>query len=717
MPKRKSNPPPTPPLIEEALERFALVVEAESALRAASLDDLEFSTGNQWPDTIRAQRERDGRPCLTMDKIQQSIRLVCNEYRQQRPAIQVNPIGDGADTDTAEILQGIIRHIEVVSDAEIAYDGAHESVVRIGFGSWRILSDYSSDDNEDQEVMIEPIRNPFSVYWQPGVPHSKAEWAFIVADIPRETYERDYKDSELASADEFTSIGNKSADWLTKEYIRVAEYFTVEMGDATKSKPKRKITWHKINAYEELEPSMEVPGTSIPIFTAFGDDIDINGTRFVAGLVRNGKDPQRMSNYWNSAATEMIALAPKAPWVAAMGQLEGVEKLWEQSNVRNITVLQYKTVDVAGKPAPPPQRQQTEPPIQAINAMLQQASLDLKAALGLYDPSLGQKKGDESGIAIGKLQQQGDVATLNFSDNMAREMRHCGRILLEWIRATYDTPRVARIIMPDGAVQQVVTHNGPDQKEEAEKLLTDKIKKIYDIGTGRYDVAVAVGPSYQSKRQQAVATQLEILKGIPPQMVPMFIDLIIRNMDIPQAKEIADRAKKMLPPQLQDDDTDPQNQISKLQSQLQQTTQQHQQLVQALNQANQTIESKKIETDAKTSIALIQEQNAFNLNKMKIEAQITVAEIESKAQVATERAQMFQDVWKELHGAAHEKAMQEGQQQHEQGMAAQGQQADQQAQASGQGHEAAMSAQQQAAQQQMADQENNNAGTGNSAGS
>jgi hypothetical protein len=688
-------------IIKTALDRFKLVDEAESAMRADCLDDLEFSVGNQWPTTIRDARERKNKPCLTMDQMQQSVRQVSNEYRQQRPAINISPVGSDSDIDTAEVLQGTVRHVEVISDAEIAYDGAHESVVRCGMGSFRLLNDYTNDDTDQQEVFIKPIRNAFSVYWQPGVPHHDAKWAFIVTDVPTDTYKEDYSESMVATSS-LQSIGNTPAQWLDKTYVRVAEYFTVEEVKGKGKRPKKQVKWRKINAFEILDggtAGQDLPGSSIPILTAYGDDLDVNGKRYVAGLIRNAKDAQRMYNYWCSAATQAIALAPASPWVAVEGSLAGYETLWEQANSGDITVLPYKQVDVAGKPAPPPTRNQSEPPIQAMTMMIRQASMDLKAATGLYDPSLGQRKGDESGKAIERLQSQGDVATLNFSDNMAREMRRCGRLLIEWIRAVYDEPRVQRIIKPDGSTDQVIIHNGPDQAAAAQKMQTDKIKKIYDIGVGQYDVVVEVGPSYKTKRQEAVATQLDFLKLLPPQLAQNFMDLVTANMDWPQAQEFAKRAKKMLPPQLQDDDgTDPTVKLNQLQGQMQQMAQQHQMQQEVIEKQTQMIHDKQIEAQAKIHITELQEHG--NLLKAKIDSdtKIAVAEIGTKAQQLNERMKALENIMADFHQNAHELGMQAQDQAHQKDMAAQQAANAQQSQASDQAHDQNMAEQQQEAQ-------------------
>src|SRR6266705_6299481 len=169
-----------------AQERFKLASEAEQNSRTDALDDLKFRTGKQWASDLETQRGLDGRPCLTINRIPPIIRQITNEQRQQRPSIVVNPIGGGADTDTAEIIQGAIRHIEVNSDAEIAYDTAFESAVTIGFGFWALETDYIPG-TFDQEIYVRRVKNPFRVYFDPSAIepcYEDAGWAFEVEDMP-----------------------------------------------------------------------------------------------------------------------------------------------------------------------------------------------------------------------------------------------------------------------------------------------------------------------------------------------------------------------------------------------------------------------------------------------------------------------------------------------------------------------------------------------------
>jgi hypothetical protein len=651
-----------------ARERFKLCEEAEFTNRAEALDDLKFRTGEQWPNDIQTQRVTDGRPCLTMNRIPQFVRQVTNEQRQQRPAIQVNPVGEGASIEVAEILQGMIRHIEYRSNADIVYDGGFEPCVIGGFGYWRLITEYLDGKSFDQEILLKRIKNPFTVYFDPTCAesdYSDARFAFIIEDLTAEEYKVQHPDSTLASLVEFSSIGNQAPGWASKETIRIAEYWHVEEtkrelvrlegGDvldrteydqiqvqkppvvASRDVLDRRVMWSKINALEILE-EREWPGTWIGIIPVLGDDLDVNGKRYLAGLVRNAKDPQRMYNYWISAATEVIALAPKAPYVGAEGQFEGHEGIWKQANVRNLAYLEYKPMALGGQAVPPPQRQVFEPPVQAIALMTRQADNDLKATMGLYDASLGQRGPEQSGKAILARQQQGSIATMNFADNLARAIRATGRLLIDLIPRIYDAPRVQRIINPDQSVKRVGVYNsktsGVADAQTALGMLQDKtIQKIYDVGTGIYDVTVSTGLSYQSKRQEAVASMMGLVQAYPT-IMGLVGDLLVRQMDWPYAQEIADRLKKSLPPNLQEppDDQDPAAVAQTLRQQLQVMMQQHEALVGELNQISEVVRTKKLELESRERIGALQVQAQLMMAEAKIQGEAGLAML--KAMIA-----------------------------------------------------------------------------------
>jgi hypothetical protein len=612
----------------------------------------------------------------------------------------------------------MIRHIEVNSDAEIAYDTAFEQCVTQGFGWWRIIKDYVDDGSDEQELKITRIKNPFNVYNDPASVepcYEDAHWRHIIEDIPRSEYKVRFPGSDEASLNEFVSVGDNFADWVSRETIRVSEYWYVietkktmarlntgQMVEKTKDIQSeaiqnerevihRQVKCAIINAVEILE-EYEWEGRWIPQIPVLGDDYDVDGKRFLAGLVRHAKDPQRMYNYWVSAATEMIALAPRAPYIGVEGQFEGHEVEWQKANVKNMPFLQYKGIDVAGKPAGAPARQQYEPPIQSINLMVHQADNDLKATIGIYDASLGQKGPDQSGKAILARQRQSEVSNMNYSDNLARSIRHTGRVLIDLIPKIYDTPRIQRVINPDSTVNQVGIYNSknmPSGVNVQDMPMMQNVKKIYDIGVGRYDISVSVGPSYQSKRQEAVIAQMEFIKAYP-QAGPIIADIIAGNSDWPGAKQIQERLKKTLPPQLQDEgEDDPEVKVNKLQQQLQQAMQQHDLAMKSMQDMHQVIQSKQIESNSKLQIASMDNQT-----------KVAVAEITTKAQDAAMRRKFEFEEWKMINGFAHDVGMSAMDQKNtlEQGDQAHGQALEQQDQAGQQAMDQQAASQQGAAQ-------------------
>lgn len=669
-----------------ALARFKRTSEMENQVRKDALDDLAFSTGDQWDATIRSQRELDGRPCLTINRLPQFIRQVTNEQRQQRPSGQINPVGSGADVETAEILSGIMRHIEVNSDADVAYDTGMDQMVRTGFGYWRVITYYVDPETEEQEIGIERIKNQFRVYYGPAEKpdYSDANYAFIVEDVPKLEYEQRFKKYGLAPLTDFTSVGDKAPGWVGDDYIRIAEYFYVEeveeerqekepeeepemkvassrdrkkktnplpaaadveneQGSLTEPIKKRAVKWALISALDCIEggPEDEIiwPGRWIPIVPVLGEDIDVDGKRYLAGLVRNAKDAQRAYNYWETASAEMIALAPKAPWIMAEGQQEGNEEKWRTSNRVNWSYLTYKPIDVAGRPVQAPQRQSAEPPIQAMALMIRQADNDLKATTGLYDASLGQQGPEQSGKAILARQKQGDTATINYSDNLGRAIRHTWRICLDLIPIIYDIARIQRIIDPDGTVRNVGIFNSRNSNiEELPHELSElkAEKKLYDIGLGRYDVTVSIGPSFQTRRQEAVQSIMALVTAYP-QAMSFVGDLLVRNMDWPYAKEIADRFKKMLPPQLQEDTTDPTAKLNQLQAGLANLQQHNQQLIALLNQATSDLKSKRFELESRERIAAMQAQAGMIEALAKTNGQAALAKMNEEFKLINDR--------------------------------------------------------------------------------
>ena len=444
-------------ILAVARSRLDLAMSALSESREDEIDDLKFYAGSpdnhwQWPADVLATRGAvqgqsiNARPCLTINKLPQHVRQVTNDQRQNRPAAKVIPVDDKADIQVAEIFNGMIRHIEYISDADVAYDTACENQVAYGEGYLRLLTEYCDDKTFDQDIKIGRVRNSFSVYMDPTIQDptgSDAKWCFITEDITKDEYERMYPDAAPASTLQSLGIGDQSiSNWLNEDTIRIADYYYIDYdrttlnlypGNATAfagtpedkalkahfAKPLKSresdrpvVKYCKINGYEILE-QREWAGKWIPVIRIVGNEFEVDGRLYVSGLVRNAKDAQRMYNYWVSQEAEMLALAPKAPFIGYGGQFEGYEDKWKTANTNNWPYLEVNpdVTDGSGSVLPLPQRAQ--PPM-ASSGLLQAkagASEDIKSTTGQYDASLGMKSNERSGKAILARQREGDVGT------------------------------------------------------------------------------------------------------------------------------------------------------------------------------------------------------------------------------------------------------------------------------------------------------------------
>lgn len=627
----------------KAVKLFNRAESRESANRQEALDDLKFKKGDQWPEWAKATRTIDKRPCLTINKMKTFVHQITNDQRQNRPAINVSPVGDKSDPETAKMLKGLIRQIERQSNADVAYDTGFDSAVSNGWGYWRIRTDYEDDDTFDQVIKISRIRNPFRVYLDPDHEEpdgSDAQWAFLSDLIPRKEFEDQWPDANPMAWTE-GGVGDEYKSWSTQSHIRIAEYFCFEneernlvalknghvgyedeLDDSLMKQIEadpdfierervvqvKKIHWYKITAYDILEEN-EWAGKWIPIVKVIGDETDIEGKVHYAGMIRDAKDAQRMYNFWATTEAELLALAPKAPWIMEEGQVEGHEDRWRQSNVKSLPYLLYKGISLGGKQAPPPQRQQFMPPPAGVIQAKIAAAQDMQATTGIrFDATLQERTYDESGKALRELKRTGDLGNFHYVDNLSRSLRHTGRILIDLIPKIYDTPRVLTILREDGSEERVKIDPSLGKPHDKQNLPDGRVERLYNPKLGDYEVAVTVGPSYATKRAEAADSMLAFMKAVP-QAGPFVGDLIAKNMDWPGAEEISARLASQLPPGIMDKQLDQlppeaKGMVINLRNQLQQLGQKYQTAVAMLGSEDKdrALEKEKIDKDFEAKV-------------------------------------------------------------------------------------------------------------------
>lgn len=573
-PERK--PSETDDVHGEAMKRWQRAYERERENIDLAYLDLSFRIGEQWDPAAEAQRRADSRPVLTFNRMSQFVKQITGDIRQMRPAIRVVPVDDKGDKGVAEILAGMVRYIETRSDADRIYFQAADSQVAAGIGHWRIVTEYASDSTFEQELAVELVQDGVAVLWDPDAQHPTrrdARWCIVPVDLSREEFKERYP---KATADSLPRLGTFStpATWVSEDVVRIGEYWVKEptkkrlvlgpdgsvdditddedgeakaravlaAGGRVETREGFRIRRYVISASEILEGPDEWKGRYIPIVPLIGEETRIGRRLYRNGIIRHAKDAQRAYNYARSTEIEVVALQPKAPFMATIDQVKDNMDQWQTANAKNWPVLLYRPDPQA--PTAVPQR--VAPPVGSagIAETVAMAAEDMKAVIGIYDASLGARSNEQSGKAIVARQREGDTGAFVYIDNFALAVQHTGRVLIDMIPHVYDTPRVIRVIGEDGKID-VVPINRP-----AGAALDGAAERVEnDVTVGAYDVALEMGPSYTTKREEAREGMLALVQANPG-VFPLIGDLFVKAQDWPLADKIAKRLQTTLPPQI-----------------------------------------------------------------------------------------------------------------------------------------------------------------------
>ncbi len=598
--------------LSEARNQWQLSEEADRHNREAAIEDLRFSAlSQQWKESAKAQREKEGRPALTINQIEPIIQQIVNECRKNKPSIKFHPVDDGADQQTAEIYNGLVRTIQNGSNADIAYDTAVEHSVRCGTGYWVVDIRESDDDSWDKDAAIRTITNPFAIYRDPhSVETDGSDWnfAFITDRIAKKQFERKWKGAEPVDWDS-AGYGDIKEPWVETDELLIAEWWTrdevyktiVQLSDGTiidkqlyienkrifdaiqmsvtreRQVKSYRVRQRIITGAEILEEN-DFPGKYIPIVPVVGKEIWVDGKRWTRGVTRDLIDSQQSYNVARSQTMEVLLQAPKTPYIGPVGAFNTDRQKWRTINRNAYPNVEYDVIPGAPNGGMPMRQEYAGPPAGLIQEAMQ-ASSDIKTVSGRYNASLGDQREDiqqQSGRAILALQASGDSSVFNYTDNVTRAIRHTGRILLGVIPHVYSGERIIRIIGNNPKESQVVNLGKPITLPSGEQ-------KIIDLSVGKYDLTVEAGPNYATKRDEAAQQMLKLIEMYPA-AAPIISPFMVRNLDWHDSDEIAQALKALLPPQVQGANP-----------QLQMAQQQIQQLNMQLQQAKQAVTALKMD--------------------------------------------------------------------------------------------------------------------------
>lgn len=577
-------------ILQEAYDNFDDARTWENPFQVLYVVDTKFANadsdnGWQWPDDLKADRTANRRPTLTINKVRTKVDLITNEGMQNEVSIRVSPTGKESSFESAQIYEGIIRHIESCSGALSIYNDAYVSAVEGGIGYWRIVTEYEDEESFNQVLRIAPVLDQMSVYLDPNIKKkdgSDAEYGFIFDELPRKRFERMHPNLNLSDETGF----NEVETWVRDDYVRVAEYYRItktkdelifmddgagqsatfkrsdvpakyrkgiEQAEKAGQEFKKRVIWNKQLEWYKIAGNKiidrrKLKGKYIPIVRCVGIERVIESKLERKGHVRALKDPQRMYNYNSSGQVEYGALATKTPWVGPKKAFEGNEVAWAKANNSNAAFLTYNDWDPdrgdAGSPIEKPIR--PEPPGASpafVNGM-QIAEKELDMASGQYQATEGRPGNERSGKAINARTTQGDTATFHFPYNRSLAVAHTGAILLDLIPYTYDTERIVQILGEDGIETTVTVDPEADEALQVKKD-KDKVQAVFNPRVGKYQVKADVGPAYATQRQEAWNAFVQIVTG-SPELLNDVGDLMFKSADFPLADEIAERLRRKI---------------------------------------------------------------------------------------------------------------------------------------------------------------------------
>lgn len=555
-------------LITEMRRRYELAKAYWSPVFERARDDIRFIVvpGSQWDENLKKRRQH--RPTYEFPVLRGQVQQIINEQKQSRPQAKVRGQGED-DKALAEIMQGLYRNIESVSNAEKARDIAYESAVRGGVGFYRVTTDYARPDDFDLDIVIRPVRNFSGAYCDPSaveLDRRDSTYWFVPESCSKAEFERRFPKADMTG---FYANG-ACASWREADKVTFAEYWykvpkdrvllrlssgetvfedELQVDEAALAEQgitierRRTVESHKVmtcltNGHELLTDPVEFPCRWIPIIPVFGNIDCIDGEDYISGAVRFGKDAQRLRNVHRTAMVEAIAKAPKAPFIVRAKDIKGYEHFWNSANSED-----YAYLPVADEAVSLPQRTaQAEVPV----ALIQSANLDsedMKAATGIYDASLGARSNETSGKAIAQRKMQGATSSYNYLDNLVHAIQFEAEIIGDMLPKVIDTPRVVRTLGQDGGEKWVQLYRQVQDPE------TGEMRTINDIGKGKYDYTVTIGPSYATQRMEAAEMYANLIGQIGPAMPQIGMVLayqVLKHSDLPGGDEADEVIRKIL---------------------------------------------------------------------------------------------------------------------------------------------------------------------------
>lgn len=561
--------------LSEAQHMYQKDVAADRHNIEPAREDIQFVIGDQWDQTTKLRRTRLNKPVLTVNRLPAFIAQYLGSWQQTDTSMKLVPTKGGTKL-IAEVRQGLIRGIVKEPMAKHSVYTAMETAYISGIGNFGIELRETKNDVFTKELAIVAFDDPFQVIWDRASREpsgSDANHCFAMHYMTEKDFKKSYPEAKSTSgwysdeADETTMTMN---GWETEEMVRVCHFWqmqeeevtvgmekesgdVIDVTDQTDEERIQNIDTDKngqlmirdtVRTYAEcyvmtggevLEGPFRLNISRLPVFRVEGWALQEASVRYRWGFVRNSKDPQRLHNYWRSILAEELMKSAASKWLLdATAMKSGLADQFRNAHLSGDNVLFWDSQSDGAKPEfiAPPQVNQ------AVLTESQMTVQDIRDVTNKHQASMGVQSNEVSGKAINARQRVSELGDRIYLENMNMALSECAMTMNELIPEVYDTQRVIKV-MGDDDEYILQTINGGFGDETP------------DITRGKYEVTAKTGPSYATKREEAVETMLTMMNHMP-QTANYIADIIASNMDIPGADQIAERLQSLLPPGMVD---------------------------------------------------------------------------------------------------------------------------------------------------------------------
>lgn len=556
--------------LEWVLGALKKAQEADSDNRERAKEAKLFvhQRSGQWEQGV--YERSDGKPRYQFDLVEPVVDQIAGDMERSEFDIRVTPAAAGARKEYAKTYDGLLRDIHMKSGAKGIFDRAGRSMVECGIDGWRVVQDYTTGDSFDQDLRIQRIPNFMERVW--FGPHeepdaSDADYCWVLTGMTPEDFKREFPDDSDQSVDQARQF---SAYFHRQDMVVVGEFLYLKPEKRTLVKMSDGSVYTEDDAFTALADELAAAGIEeverrdteikvvhsrlfspndwltkaretvfedwLPVVPCYGNFEMIEDTVIYRGAVEKLMDPQRTFNYSLSREIEEGALAPRAKYWMTDKQVLGHEDTLATLNTNADPVQIYNPDERVQGPPTQEGGAQTNPGLRNISESMRQI---VGMSAGMFAASMGDNPGLQSGVAIDRLQERGDIGSNKYTAAREIAQRRTTLILMKAAPRVYGQGRQIRLMREDGSHEMAVIG------QRAQDSQTGEIKVLNDLTVGTYDVQVMAGPSYRSRQNETVDAITKV-GAVDPTVVEMAGDVLLGNIPAPGMDDLAARKRRQL---------------------------------------------------------------------------------------------------------------------------------------------------------------------------